>query len=107
MRLYNRNEIAALTFTALSTDGVAFEYNEADEKTVFIVKNTASADGTITVVKGNGLQGVADITLTAVKSAESIFTLDSMLFKNGSGTNKGKVVLKGAATLSVAVIALP
>lgn len=107
MRLYNRNEIAALTFTALSTDGVAFEYNEADEKTVFIVKNTASADGVITVVKGNGLQGVADITLTAVKSGESIFTLDSMLFKNGSGENKGKVVLKGAATLSVAVIALP
>lgn len=107
MRLYNRNEIAALTFTALSTDGVAFEYNEADEKTVFIVKNTASADGVITVVKGNGLQGVADITLTAVKSGESIFTLDSMLFKNGSGTNKGKVVLKGADTLKVAVIALP
>lgn len=107
MRLYRRNEVGALEFKALSTTGVAFDYKEADEKTVFVAKNSASSDGTITVVQGNGLQGVTDITLTVPASGEAVFTLDSMLFKNGSGDNKGKVVLKGATTLSVAVIALP
>lgn len=107
MRLYRRNEVGALTFTALSTTGVAFDYKEADEKTVFVAKNSASSAGTITVLKGNGLQGVTDITLTVPANGEAVFTLDSMLFKNGSGANKGKVVLSGATTLSVAVIALP
>lgn len=117
MRLYRRNEVGALTFTALSTTGVAFDYSESDEKTVFVAKNADTANaGTITVVQGNGLQGVTDITLTVPKSGEVVFTLDSMLFKNNSGKLgtgatavdlKGKVVLKGAATLSVAVIALP
>lgn len=116
MRLYRRNEVGALTFTALSTTGVAFDYKEADEKTVFVAKNSAASDGTITVVQGNGLQGVTDITLTVPASGEVVFTLDSMLFKNHSGKLgtgasavdlKGKVVLKGATTLSVAVIALP
>lgn len=108
MRLYRRNEVGALDFKALSTNGVAFDYKEADEKTVFVAKNSdASNAGTITVVQGNGLQGVTDIELTVPKSGEVVFTLDSMLFKNGSGDNKGKVVLKGATTLSVAVIALP
>ena len=107
MRLYSRNEVGELAFTALSTTGVAFDYKEADEKTVFVVKNGASSEGTITVVKGNGIQGVTDIELKVGANKEAVFTLDSMLFKNGSGDNKGKVVLKGATTLSVAVIALP
>ena len=35
MRLYRRNEVGALEFKALSTTGVAFDYSESDEKTVF------------------------------------------------------------------------
>lgn len=112
-RIYKRNEAKSLTFTALATTGVAFECNQADEKTVFVAKNSDTSNaGTITVVKGNGLQGVADIEISVPKSGEVIFTLDSMFFKNASGTLnetdlKGKIVLKGATTLSVAVIALP
>lgn len=102
LRVYERNTIASPEFKTLTTNGVAFDYTEADEKVVFIVN--AASSGTITVVKGNGLQGVADITLN-VPEGISVFTLDSMLFKNDSGTNKNKVVIKGTA--KVAVVALP
>lgn len=103
MRIYNRNELGALTFTPVTTAGVEFEYNEADEKTVFVVKNTASAEVTLTVTAA-GIQGVKDLALTVPASSESVLTLDSMLFK----ARNGKVKLTGSATgTSVAVIALP
>ena len=100
MRLYQRNEAGVLDFETLTTEGVAFDYNEADEKTVFVAKGS----GNVTVVAG-GPQGTSDCVITLTGS-ESVFTLDSLLFKHGNGANKGKVVLKGS-NIEVAVIALP
>lgn len=104
-RILDRNVAELVTLTALNTSdaGVAFDCTEADDRTVYIA--TAEGTGTITVVAG-GPQGVANYTID-VKAGTNVFTLDSMLFKYAHGTNKGKVVLKGASTIKVGVIALP
>ena len=96
-RLLDRNTVGKITLTALSTAGVEFVYDQADDRTVFV----ATGSGNITVV-ANGPQGVHDHTIT-VGGDVSVFTLDSYFFK---GTN-GKVTLKGANTIEVGVIALP
>ena len=101
-RLLDRNIAGEVELTALSADGVAFDFTEADDRTVFV----ATGAGTITVLAGNGPQGVADFEITLTGDV-SVFTLDSFLFKNASGDNKGKVVIKGADTIEVGVIALP
>ena len=102
-RILDRNVAELVTLTALNTNGVAFDCTEADDRTVYIA--TAEGTGTITVLPG-GPQGVADYTID-LKAGTNVFTLDSMLFKHAHGTNKGKVVLKGATTIKVGVIALP
>ena len=102
-RILDRNVAELVTLTALSTTGVAFDCTEADDRTVYIA--TAEGTTTITVVAG-GPQGVADYTID-LKAGTNVFTLDSMLFKHEHGTNKGKVVIKGATTIKVGVIALP
>lgn len=102
-RILDRNVAELVTLTALSTSGVTFDCTEADDRTVYIA--TAEGNGTITVVAG-GPQGVADYTID-LKAGTNVFTLDSMLFKHEHGTNKGKVVIKGATTIKVGVIALP
>ena len=107
-RLLDRNTVGKLVLTPLSTAGVEFVYDQADDRTVFV----ATGSGDITVV-ANGPQGVNDYKITVngtytegdtTKSYDvSVFTLDSYFFK---GSN-GKVTLKGASTIKVGVIALP
>lgn len=105
MRLYRRNEISgAATATGLADTAKYFEFEGADEKTAFIVN--ASATDTITVIAGEGTANVNNITLS-VPIGISVFTLDSAFFMNATGTNKGKVGLKGKSTTSVSVVVLP
>ena len=107
-RLLDRNTVGKMVLTPLSTSGVEFDYDQADDRAVFV----ATGSGDITVV-ANGPQGVSDYTITVngtykegdtTKNYDvSVFTLDSYFFK---GSN-GKVTLKGASTIKVGVIALP
>lgn len=96
-RLLDRNIAGTVEMTALSTSGVEFVYDQADDRAVFV----ATGSGTITV-EPNGPQGVAAHTIT-ISGDVSVFTLDSYFFK---GTN-GKVTLKGESSIEVGVIALP
>lgn len=107
MTLTMRNENVTPALMALTANTAKpLEWSESDEKMVLVVQNTTSADATLTVKAGNGIQGVVDLTLTVPKQAVSLVKLDSGRFKNVSGENKGKIVVVSATALSVAVVAM-
>ena len=99
-----RNNIATPALTALTANtDKAIDWSENDQKMILVI--SASSATTLTVKAGNGIQGVADLTLT-VPEGVSLVKLESGRFKNVSGTNKGKVVVKSAGTPKVGVVAL-
>ena len=104
MDITMRNAIATPALVALTANtSTPIEWPESDEKMILVIN--ASADTSITVLAGNSIQGAADITLTVPKGV-SLIKLESGRFKNISGVNKGKVVIKSAGTPSVGVAAL-
>lgn len=97
-RIYKMNEVSAEAITplVLSTTGVEFDLQgAADEKTAFFV---TEGSGDVTVV-ANGI-AQKDIKLTV--AANKFFTLDSRYFAD----EEGKITLKGATTIKIALIQL-
>ena len=91
-----------------AADGAEFAMSGRDDKTLVLVQNSASSEGTVTVKAGNGIQGVNDLTVTVPASSTTALVLDSGRYKNVSGNDRGKVVVLGsAATIKLAVIELP
>lgn len=106
MTLTMRNEIATPTLGALTANTEkALEWSERDDKMTLVINNSGSAATTLTVKAGNGIQGVADLTLT-VPVGVSLVKLESGRFKNVSGTNKGKIVVVSPGTPKVGIAAL-
>lgn len=100
------NNIVKPTLTALTANTAkAIDWDENDHKMVMVINNTGSSTTTLTVLAGNGIQGSADLTLS-VPVGVSLLKLESGRFKNVSGDNKGKIVIKSAGTPSVGVAAL-
>ena len=102
----------ALTMTAATTaaDGFTIDYTKDDDKILLVVRNDhASAAKTITIKKGNGLQGVADTAAYSLDAGEiKVINLESGKFKNVSGTNKGKVLAIPESTdIKIAAVLLP
>lgn len=94
------------TATALDgTDGIYIEYTGKDDNIVLLLQGTAS--DTVTVEMGNGLQGVADLTVALTANKPCVLTLESGKYKLVSGEHKGYVHLKGAATTTVQAFELP
>lgn len=101
-----RNEIVKAELTALTANTAkAIEWKENDNKMILVVQNSGSAATTLTVKAGNGIQGVADLTLT-VPVGVNLVKLESGRFKNVSGENKGKIVVVSPGTPSVGVVAI-
>ena len=95
-------------FTALdASDGAAYDASGRDDKTLLLVQNSATSEGTLTVKAGNGIQGVNDLSVVVPASSTVGLVLESGRFKKISGDDKGKIILAGAATLKVAVVKLP
>ena len=104
MEVTMRNNIATPALTALTANtDKAIDWSENDQKMILVI--SASSATTLTVKAGNGIQGVADLTLT-VPEGVSLMKLESGRFKNVSGTKKGKVVVKSAGTPKVGADAL-
>lgn len=79
-----------------------------DYKTLLIFANAGDASATVTIAKGNGIQGVgADLVITVGAGKEVAVVLDSGYFKNVSGTNKDLIKITPSAALTVKVIELP
>lgn len=97
------NTVTEYTWTTLAAnDNAIIEADYKDERTIIHVK--ASATGTITIKHGNGYGGVNDVTASVTSGKEYAFTLDSTVFKNVTGDNKGAIVIVPSAACSIAVI---
>lgn len=101
----------ALTFTQASsaTDGYVVPFTDTDTKTLFLFQNTATTSQTVTIKKGNGIQGVADLTSGEIAaSGVAAITVDSGRFKHVSGDLKGKIqIIPSDVKVKMAVIVLP
>lgn len=113
-KMDKRNELMKAVATASlfaavdASDGAEFEMSGRDDKIVILIQNAATSAKSVTVKAGNGIQGVVDYTEQVAASSTTAIVLDSGRFKNVSGADKGKVILKGAsADIKVAVIELP
>ena len=106
MNVIQRNTPALVSLTALtaSTD-TPIAWDESDEKIVMVIVSSSTSDTTLTVKAGNGIQGVADLTVTVSKGT-SLLKLESGFYKNVSGANKGKIVINSPTALSVGVCAM-
>lgn len=106
MEVTMRNNIATPTLTALTANTEkALDWSENDAKMILVISNSGDSAVSLTVKAGNGIQGVADLTLSA-PGGISLVKLESGRFKFVSGANKGKIVVKSAGTPSVGVAAL-
>ena len=104
------NTAAAMPATAAveATNG-ALVTAGADHKMLLIAEN-ASADTakTVTIVKGNGIQGTSDLALSLGAATTKCIVIESMKFVNTSGTNKGKMLITGTdANIKIACVVLP
>ena len=106
MDITMRNAIATPTLTTLEANkDTAIDFDESDEKIVLVIHKTGTAETTLTVKAGNGIQGVCDLTLN-VPAGVSLLKLESGRFKNVTGENKGKIVVVSPGAPSIGVAAL-
>lgn len=89
------------TAVACGADGATVEYDEQDGKIVLII-GTAEA----TIKAGNGIQGVADLTIPFETGKTKAVVIESGKYVNVSGTHRGKILITGA-TATVAAYVLP
>ena len=112
-------ETTADDFVALdATEGAEFTMAQRDEKYVIVVKNAAATAVNVSAIikAGDHLQSAfGDTKVTLAQNAIAHAVIDSGRFKNVSGDNKGKVIVKsldadgknGSADLQIKVIQLP
>lgn len=110
--VWERNQLSSafenLCVAVDAQDGAEFNMEGADGKYLILIQNSATAPKTVTLVKGNGLQGTCDHTEALAGSSYAFMSIDSGRFKNVSGADKGKVIIKGEdANVKVAVFRLP
>jgi hypothetical protein len=112
-------ETVATDYVAVdANDGAEFVMDARDEKYVIGVVNKISTSGNVTAIikAGDGLQSAfGDTKIVIAKDEIAWVVIDSGRFKNITGDNKGKVIIKsldnagtsGSADLQVKVIQLP
>ena len=88
---------ASLFVAVDASAGAEFAMSGRDDKTLLLVQNAATSAKTVTVKAGNGIQGVNDEVLS-VPAGINLIKLESGRFKFVTGDNKGKIVLKAAAS---------
>lgn len=98
--------------TVAANEGVIVSVAHPDEKMLLRLVNTdSSATHTAVIVKGNALQGVADLEIPLAPSADVVVVVESGKFVNVSGDNKGKLIVKDkkttATNIKVSAIQLP
>lgn len=103
------NTWKALTFTAGTTDGWKIPASNADNKRVVLVTNTGSSAVTVTVKKGDGIQGVKDLDAFSVAASKTAaIRLDDGRYKVVSGTDKDTIlIVPSATTITACVVELP
>jgi hypothetical protein len=108
----NKFDADVLSMIAATTaaDGFLIDASKvADHRLLLVFENTDVAVAyDITIKKGNGLQGVADLTKEIAATKTAAIVVESGAFKNVTGTNKGKIVaIPENAAVKMAAIVLP
>ena len=94
-------------------EGLLVDATADDQKILISIKNAiTNATHTAVITKGNGLQGVADLEVAVAQSSTNVIVVESGAYKQISGTNKGKILIKDKSTtntnaISVAAVVLP
>ncbi len=105
-----QHEAAVYAFSALNaTDGGYIDYSGVDERiTVHLSNTSTTAAAEVVLVQGDGIAGVADITVEVPASSLAALTIESSSFKitDGASDYKGHVHITGPATVSVAAVAV-
>jgi hypothetical protein len=103
----NNTDFAAVD----NSDKIAyFEASGRDEQFVVGAYNSNQSNAkTVTIKAGNGLQSeFGDLTFSISAGSIAWVVLSSGRFKNVTGENKGKIVIKGESTnIELKVIRLP
>lgn len=102
--IVERNVPVKITTTSV-TAATPVEWVGGDHKAVLVINNTGSSAATVTVLAGNGLQGMSDLVIS-VPAGINLLKLESGRFLNVSGDYKGKIVIKSSAAVAVGVAAL-
>lgn len=109
-----RNSVVAMgTFVQIPTnDYAAVDCTKADQNIAIHIKNALAATHTAVIAQGDGLQGVADLEITIGAESEVVAVVESGAYKQMSGDNKGKILIKDKTTtntnaLQVAAVVLP
>lgn len=88
--------------------GASVTFDKADHKILLILTNAAAAVKTGKILKGNGLQGIADLDFSLGASETYCIVIESMKYVNVSGTNMGKLLITGEdANIKVSAVVLP
>jgi hypothetical protein len=96
-----------------TNDYAAVDAGKDDQKICIHIKNAiTNATHTAVIAKGNGIQGVKDLEVSIAQSSENVIVVESGAFKQMSGDNKGKILIKDKSTtntnaLQVAAVVLP
>lgn len=83
------NDVTAMGTEAVKTTDTAVEAVET-----YVVAGT----GKLTVIKGDNPRGAAEDLVLNLTGATNIVKLDTGYYVQGTGTNKGAILVKGAAT---------
>ena len=109
-----RNTIGAMPTTVAvdSSDKQALvDFTSSDDKILILIENAnSSAAKDVTILAGDGIQGVDDYTQTVSipSSTTKCVVLESGKYKITKGTNKGKVLITGDSTdIKIGAIVLP
>lgn len=79
--------------------GAEMDFTQKDCKTLLLVKNThATAAKTVTLCKGDGLQGVCDLVFEVAAGQIAALTPESGYFKFTAGEHRGKLLIKPEST---------
>lgn len=90
--------------TVAAGDGAVVTCDKDDGKILLMVKNSNTTVTNTAVIKaGNALQGTADLEITLAASTTKGIVVESGKYKNISGTNKGKIVVKDKNTTGTAI----
>lgn len=105
---FNTADEIPATAAVDATAGALITCGAADQKMLIIMENSdAVNDETVTIKKGNALQGTADLAVVVPKGEKHTIVVESGKYKNISGTNKGKILITGTADVKLACVVLP
>jgi hypothetical protein len=85
--------------TSIVVDGM-----KDDHLVLLFVNADATNAEEVKILKGNGLQGIADLTISIPKSESYALCIEYAKYLNVSGTNKGKIMITATADVSIAAI---